>query len=263
MKTADTSRIVTLTTDFGHQDPYVGVMKGVILSGFPQAKLVDLNHEIPPFDILAGAWSLKMSLSYFPKGTVHIAVIDPKVGTRQRRIALQMQDSVILAPDNGLITAFISSAKTAFVLDKPEFFLSSVSNTFHARDVFAPIAARILSGTSVEQLATEIDMQSLATIDDLEPTTGAGFIEGAVVYTDRYGNMITNIGADSKNKIKEIQVAGKVLALASGSYDTINDGQVQVVSGSHGYLEIAMKEASARDFLNVANGEKVKVQTAC
>jgi S-adenosylmethionine hydrolase len=255
--------IVTLTTDFGHQDPYVGVVKGVILSSFPSAMIVDLNHEVAPFDIRAGAWSLKMSLSYFPSGAVHIAVVDPQVGSSQRRIALQLEDSIILAPDNGLITAFISKAKKAFVLDKREFFLSSMSSTFHARDVFAPVAAQLLHGVELEILATEIDKQSLAQIDGLEPTTGAGCIEGAVVYTDRYGNLITNISADIRSKIKAICVGSKVLTLASGSYGTVGDGDAQVVTGSHGYLEIAMKEASAQDFLKVKNGEKVRVETAC
>lgn len=261
MKTDDNCRIVTLTTDFGHQDPYVGVVKGVILAGFPSATIVDLNHEIPPYDIRQGAWSLKMSLPYFPSGAVHIAVVDPQVGSSQRRIALQMQDSIIMAPDNGLITSFIANAKKAFVLDKPEFFRESVSCTFHARDVFAPVAAQFLYGVALEILATEIDKQSLAKIDGLEPTTSAGCVEGAVVYTDRYGNLITNISADIKDKIKEIQVAGKVLKIATGSYDTIGDGDAQVVSGSHGYLEIAMKEASAQDFLKVKNGQKVEIKT--
>ncbi len=261
MRHEEDIRIVTLTTDFGHQDPYVAVVKGVILSGFPSATIVDINHEIPPFNILAGSWSLKMSLSYFPSGAVHIAVVDPQVGSSQRRIALQLEDSIILAPDNGLITAFISRAKKAFVLDKSEFFRTSVSSTFHARDVFAPVAAQLLCGVALEVLATEIDKQSLAKIDGLEPTTGAGCIEGAVVYIDRYGNLITNISADTKSKVKAISVGGKVLALASGSYDTISDGDAQVVTGSHGYLEIAMKEASAQDFLKVKNGEKVSVET--
>ncbi|MCC7529608.1 MAG: SAM-dependent chlorinase/fluorinase [Candidatus Melainabacteria bacterium] len=254
---------MTLTTDFGHQDPYVAVVKGVILSGFPSATIVDLNHEIPPFDILAGAWSLKMSLSYFPSGTVHIAVVDPQVGSSQRRIALQLEDSIILAPDNGLMTAFVSRAKKAFVLDKSEFFRTPVSSTFHARDVFAPVAAQLLYGVGLEILATEIDIQSLAQVDGLEPTTGDGCTEGAVVYSDRYGNLITNISADIKSKIKAICVGGRLLTLASGSYDTVGDGDAQVVTGSHGYLEIAMKKASAQDFLKVKNGEKVKVETVC
>ncbi len=253
-------RIVTLTTDFGQQDPYVGVVKGVILSGFPAATIVDLNHGIAPFDVRAGAWSLEMSLPYFPSGAIHIAVVDPQVGSTQRRIALQMKDSIILAPDNGLTTAFISRAKQAFRLDNDEFFRASVSNTFHARDVFAPVAAHLLNGIPLEKMASEIELVSLSTIA-LEAVSSAGCIEGAVVYSDRYGNLITNISADSKDRIKEIRIGGKVLTLAPGSYDTIGDGDAQVVSGSHGYLEIAMKEASAQDFLKVKNGEKVNVET--
>ncbi len=256
----DACRLVTLTTDFGQKDPYVGIVKGVILSGYPQAQIVDLNHEIPPFDILAGAFCLKISLPYFPFDSVHIAVVDPKVGSKQRRIALQMRDSVILAPDNGLTTAFIPLAIKAFALDKAQHFRKEVSSTFHARDVFAPVAAHLLNGISLEELATEIDKSTLTMIDGLEPAVSNDQIEGAVVYSDRYGNLITNISAEMKRKIKEISIGSQVLKIASGSYDTICDGEAQVVSGSHGYLEIAMKEASALAFLKVKNGDKVTVR---
>jgi hypothetical protein len=257
----DDCRIVTLTTDFGQKDPYVGVVKGIILSRCPQALIVDLNHEIPPFDILAGAWSLKISLPYFKAGTIHIAVVDPRVGTTQRRIALELHEGIILAPDNGLLTPFITSAKKAYALEKPQFFLQSVSRTFHARDVFAPVAARLLSGTALRDLAMEVDKHSLVTIEGLEPKEEAGSIEGMIVYVDRYGNLITNLSAETKSKIKEIRIGSRVLKLASGSYGTIDDGEAQVLCGSHGYLEIAAREASAQNLLQVKSGEKVIVTT--
>jgi S-adenosylmethionine hydrolase len=257
----DASRIVTLTTDFGHKDPYVGVVKGIILSRFPQAQIVDLNHEIPPFDILAGAWSLKISVPYFKAGTIHIAVIDPRVGTKQRRIALELPDCIILAPDNGLTTPFIDGAKKAYALEKPQFFLNSVSKTFHARDVFAPVAARLLSGIALRELAVEVDKSSLTVIEGLEPKVEAGEIEGTIVYIDRYGNLITNFRAETKTQIKEIRIGSRSLKLAAGSYDTIDDGDAQVLCGSHGYLEIAAKEASAQALLKVSSGEKVTIKT--
>lgn len=259
---AFTPRVITLTTDFGHQDPYVGVVKGVILSGCPQAQIVDMNHEIPAFDIRAGAWSLKISLSYFPSGSIHIAVVDPQVGSSQRRIALQMLDCIILAPDNGLLTPFICAAQNAFVLDKPEFFRKSVSNTFHARDIFAPIAARLLNGEGLHKIATQIDTATLAQLDDFEPKTGDGFIEGTIVYCDRYGNLITNISAEEKNRISQIELGKHVLKMAKGSYDTIDDGEAKVVVGSHGYLEIAAKQASAASQLKARNGDKLIAKTA-
>lgn len=257
----DACRIVTLTTDFGQKDPYVGVVKGIILSRFPQAQIIDLNHEIPPFDILAAAWSLKISIPYFKAGTIHIAVVDPRVGTSQRRIALEMNECIILAPDNGLTTPFIASAKKAYALEKPQFFLSSVSKTFHARDVFAPVAVRLLSGIALRDLAVEVDKQSLTKVEGLEPTVEPGSIEGLIVYVDRYGNLITNICAETKSQIKEIRIGSRRLKLAAGSYGTIDDGEAQVLCGSHGYLEIAAKEASAQDLLQVKSGEKVFVTT--
>ncbi len=255
------NRIITLTTDFGLNDPYVGVVKGVILSMFPDAQIVDLNHEIPPFDILSGAWSLKISLPFFAPGCVHVAVVDPKVGTSQRRIALEMQGSIILAPDNGLLTPFLKQAKSAYVLDKKEFHRESVSSTFHARDVFAPIAARLAWGTPVKNIATEIDITTLAQIEGLEPISGAGFIEGKVVYVDRYGNLLTNICPSEHARLKKLSMGSHVLKPAAGSYDTINDGEAQVVLGSHGFLEIAMKESSAHRFLKLGSGTKVVVET--
>lgn len=250
-------RIVTLTTDFGHQDPYVGVVKGVILSGCPDARIVDLNHEIPAFDIRAGAWSLKISLPYLPAGSIHIAVIDPQVGSNQRRIALKTRDFVILAPDNGLTSAFIFQAERAFVLDKPQFFGKSVSNTFHARDIFAPIAAHLLNGERLEKLGSEIDPGTLARLEGLEPEVSSGHLEGAIVYTDRYGNLITNIRAQDQNKFCQIELGKHVLTIADGSYDTIGDGETKVVIGSHGYLEIAVKQGSAASQIKARNGDKV------
>jgi len=250
-------RIVTLTTDFGHQDPYVGIVKGVILSGFPQAKIVDLNHEIPSFDICSGAWSLKISLPYFADGSIHIAVVDPEVGSSQRRIALQVQNSILLSPDNGLTTPFIHQAKRAFVLDKSQFFLKSVSSTFHARDIFASIAAHLLNGMQLEEVATEIDKGGLTRLENFEPVEEPQQITGAIVYIDRFGNLITNIKADCQSRISEIELDKQVLKLAQGSYGTITDGKPEVIAGSHGYLELAMNQESAQQFLKAKNGMKV------
>ena len=250
-------RVVTLTTDFGHQDPYVGVVKGVILSGCPDAQIIDLNHEIPPFDVRAGAWSLKISLSYFPTGSIHMAVIDPRVGSNQRRIAIKTPDFVILAPDNGLTAAFIHQAEKTFVLDKPQFFGKSVSSTFHARDIFAPIAALLLNGEMLEKLGSEIDPGTLAQIEGLQPEVKSGHIVGAVVYTDRYGNLITNIRTQDRSEIVQIELGKHVLKLAEGSYDTIGDGEARVITGSHGYLEIAVKQGSAASLIKAGNGDKV------
>lgn len=252
-----THRVVTLTTDFGHQDPYVGVVKGVILSGSPGAQIVDLNHEIPAFDIRAGAWSLKISLPYFPKGSIHLAVVDPQVGSKQRRIALQLPNSVILAPDNGLTTAFISQAKRAYLLDKSQFFLDSVSGTFHARDLFAPIASQLLNGERLDKLATEIELATLAQINDFEANVRRDCIEGAIVYIDRYGNLITNIKVDERKKVSHFELGKHVLKFAEGSYDTICDGDAEIIKGSHGYFEIAMKQSSAASQLNARNADKI------
>lgn len=257
----NTPRIVTLTTDFGLRDPYVGIVKAVILARFPSAQIVDLNHEIQPFDILSGAWSLQFSLPFFPKDSIHIAVVDPAVGSNQRRIALQLPYSVILGPDNGLFTPFITQAEKAFELNNAEYFLETVSSTFHARDIFAPVAAHILNGRKLEDLGTAIELSSLEVLKNFACKLDGNSVTGSVVYIDRYGNLVTNISSELATNAAGLMFQEKTLQIASGSYDTVDDGTAKVVRGSHGYLEIAMKQASAEKSLEAKVGDTVRLES--
>ena len=224
--------IITLTTDFGQADGYVGTMKGVILARAPQARLVDLSHEIAPQDVLAGAFVLARAYRYFPPETIHVAVVDPGVGTSRRAVLLETAQGRFVGPDNGLfslalretvalaigwtegppadvpalwhpgfdLAAVLRSAPAehlprAYALTNTDYWLSGPGATFHGRDVFAPVAAHLAAGEPPERLGTPIPLASLVLLPNLTPTLRADVIEGRVIAVDRFGNLITTIAA--------------------------------------------------------------------
>lgn len=224
--------IITLTTDFGQADGYVGTMKGVILARAPQARLVDLSHEIAPQDVLAGAFVLARAYRYFPPETIHVAVVDPGVGTSRRALLLETAQGRFVGPDNGLfslvlretaalaigwtegppadvpalwhpgfdLAAALGSAAVerlprAYALTNADYWLKGPGATFHGRDIFAPVAAHLAAGESPERLGTPIPLASLVLLPDLLPTLRADAIEGRVIAVDRFGNLITDIAA--------------------------------------------------------------------
>lgn len=223
--------ILTLTSDFGQADGYVGTMKGVILSRVPQAQLVDLSHEISPGDIAAGAYVLAQSSRYFPPGTIHLAVVDPGVGTARRPLLLQTEQAFSVGPDNGLFSyilyeavanaagwraapegvpaalhpafdlkAAIASAAPdrlpkAYHLNNTAYWLAGPSATFHGRDIFAPVAAHLAQGARPADCGTLLALDTLALLPALAPTLSAGKIQGRVIVCDRFGNVITNIAS--------------------------------------------------------------------
>ena len=196
--------LITLTTDFGLRDPFVGIMKGVVLSICPSARLVDLTHEIPPQDVLAGGLALEAAAPFFPAGTVHLAVVDPGVGTTRRAIAIRAGGFYLVGPDNGLFTfALDGDGWTAVALTAPEYRLANVSRTFHGRDVFAPAAAYLASGVPLERLGPTVsDPERLrrpaCRLED-------GELVGEVLDADRFGNLRTSIPAA---RLVEIPGAG-------------------------------------------------------
>src|SRR5437867_549095 len=185
--------IITLTTDFGVADWFVGTMKGVILGIQPRAVLVDITHEIPPGDIRAGAFALAASQRYFPRGTVHLAVVDPGVGSRRRILAVQTQDFVFVGPDNGVLSCALVSEKVKAVhhITNSRFFLNPVSRTFHGRDVFAPVAAYLSAGVAIQKLGPPV--RDFLRLDWPGPRIGQDKADGEVIYIDRFGNAMKNI----------------------------------------------------------------------
>jgi len=192
--TAHRPRVITLLTDFGNQDAYVGIMKGVIAGINPFANIIDICHSIPPQDIFSGAYLLYTSYKYFPRKTIHVAVVDPGVGSRTDIVCVETKDYFFLVPDNGLLSFILQEErpKSIFRVTNNKYFLPSPSNTFHGRDVFAPVAAHLSSGVKPQKMGIKINQ--LEQLDMPEPVhKKTGQVEGQIIYIDQFGNLITNI----------------------------------------------------------------------
>jgi hypothetical protein len=187
--------LIALLTDFGLTDPYIGILKGVILGLAPGMALVDLTHDIPPQDIETGAWQLHTAWRFMPSGSVFLCVVDPGVGSARRPVAVNVGGYHFVAPDNGLLSYVFAEAapERAVVLDNPRFHRSQVSQTFHGRDIFAPCAAQLALGTPLEELGTALDPADLVRLDIPQPTWDGDRLLGRVTHVDYYGNLITNI----------------------------------------------------------------------
>ncbi len=253
--------IITLLTDFGSADNFVGVMKGVILSINPKAIIVDITHEVPPQDVLTAAFLLQTSWPYFPKGSIHVAVVDPGVGTARRAIAVETAHAIFLAPDNGLLTPVIKSGEVRRIisLTNPRYWLPQVSSTFHGRDIFAPTAAHISLGISLEELGESIEDPVL--LDWPCPLKlPDGTIVGHILHIDRFGNLITNLRAEDLGEGVVIRVAGYTIQGLKRTFGDVAVGEPVAYIGSSGYLEIAIRQGNAAVTFNLRRGDKIYVE---
>ena len=264
MPPASRRPIVTLTTDFGLQDHYVGTMKGVILGRCPEAHVIDISHEIPPFSIYAGAYAIDQAARYFPVGTVHVVVIDPGVGTARRAMLAEAGSQYFVAPDNGVLSMVLArdaGAKMRAVTNS-DFFLDRPSTTFHGRDIFAPAAAALASGQArPDQLGPELLKAEI--LFDLCPVQiDSGHWRGRVLSVDRFGNAITNFKASDFPRL-----AGGKFKLTTGAQavtewrDTFagaSPGECFVYVGSSGYLELGMNQKRAAQHLLVEPGSPLE-----
>ena len=259
--------LITLLTDFGTADYFVGAMKGVILSINPHASIVDITHEIPPQDILSGAFTLSAVYQNFPEGTINVAVVDPGVGSTRRAIIAASSNQFFVGPDNGLFS-FIYERETerrVFHITNEDYFRKPVSATFHGRDVFAPAAAALSTGVAPEMLGIEItDYVRLA---EIKPGLASdGVIEGAIIHIDHFGNCITNL---TRNDISEEMIERGLTLSINGreiksfrrffSEDEESAKTPFAIWGSAGFLEIAAFRASAAKLLDVRAGQLIKV----
>ncbi|MBI2861612.1 MAG: SAM-dependent chlorinase/fluorinase [Chloroflexi bacterium] len=255
-------KVITLTTDFGLRDPYVGQMKGVILSINPEAVIVDLCHDIPSQDVQEGAFVLGTSFRHFPPGTIHVAVVDPGVGTSRRAMAVEAAGMAFLAPDNGLLSWVLAQEATwrAVSLSNPKYWRPTVSRTFHGRDIFAPVAAYLSLGVSMDDLGEPVADPVLLPMPTAARTEEGGLI-GHVIHVDRFGNIITDIAAeDLPEGALTIEVAGQLIEGLAGSYAEAT-GLLALI-GSSDHLEIAWSEGSAAARLGIGRGAKVIVRPA-
>ena len=253
--------IVTLTTDFGVRDPWVAEMKGAILGIARTAgravQLVDVTHEVARHDVVEGALALEAAAPFFPRGTVHLAVIDPGVGTARRGIAVAARGQVFVGPDNGVFTPFLSGTGwRAFELAAPEYRLPAVSRTFHGRDVFAPAAAHVAIGVDVARLGPVVT--DPVRLPWAAARARGGAIEGTVIHVDRFGNLVTSIAADAIGEGAVVRVAKRAIPLV-GTYGDLAPGGLGGLVGSSGRLEIAVREGSAAATLRARRGTRVIV----
>lgn len=256
--------IVTLTTDFGLRDPFVGIMKGVILSICPSADLVDLTHEIAPQDVLGACLTLEAALPFFPEGTVHLVVVDPGVGSARRPLALRAGGHCLVGPDNGVLTPALRGARwTAVTLAAREYRLADVSRTFHGRDVFAPAAAYLAAGVPLERLGPAVTDPVLLPIP--ESRLEGGVLVGEVLDVDRFGNLLTSIDAARLAEVPGagppvVEVAGQPVGGLVDAYAEGPADRPAAIVGSTGRLEIFVRSGSACLALGAGRSARVRVR---
>jgi len=256
-------RLVTLTTDFGLRDEYVGVMKGVLLGHAPMATVIDLCHEIAPQDIRQAALLLEAAVPYFPAQTLHVAVVDPGVGGRRTIVLVKARDQLFLAPDNGILSAVLSNQSIDFAheITTDSFFLPRVGRTFHGRDIFAPVAAAVLNGVDPVRLGPPFPPGSLQQIHwpsaVLDSSTGT--VHTTATHIDRFGNIMTNLREPELRALlgpkfsPHFQVAGQNAVFAN-TYSDVPVDTLILLGNSRGYLEIALNQGNAARLLHVTIG---------
>jgi S-adenosyl-L-methionine hydrolase (adenosine-forming) len=256
------SGIVTLLSDFGDRDIYVGVMKGAIAQINPKLTVVDLTHQIPPQNIAAARFCLMNAYAYFPVGTVHVAVVDPGVGSQRRAIALQCTGGFLVGPDNGLFSGVLSQNPAIAAVELTNFNYwrnPQPSNTFHGRDIFAPVGANLASGVPIQELGTAIDPATLVQLNIGEYQETITGILGCIQYIDHFGNLVTNIPASYvQGKTWWVQVNG--LTIPGGeTYSNVGIGEAIALVESNGWVEIAINQGNAHLQLQINLQDSLEV----
>ncbi len=262
--------VITLLTDFGLSDPYIGIMKGVILSFAPQASIVDISHYIDPQDVQAAAYLMDSAYPYFPEKTVHVVVVDPGVGGGRKIIAAEAGGHYFLAPDNGILTKVFGrgEVKTLVCVENPEYFIQPVSRTFHGRDIFAPVAAHMATGRPLTEFGPTVSLADLIYLDlPLPYIKKSGELVGEVITGDRFGNLITNIdqqvlsqlGSSADRSNLFIHIGTYLINGLSASYQDVPPGGLLAIIGSRGYLEISVNTGDARSYCGIEKGAPVRV----
>ncbi len=268
--------VITLLTDFGDADAYVGAMKGVVLGINPNARLVDLTHQVRPQDILEGAFVLGTAWRFFPKGTIHVAVVDPGVGTGRRALLVEGEGHWFIAPDNGLLsfvlpgdsstnlpafapyTTLLPSSFLAYALNNPLYWLPNVSATFHGRDVFAPVAAHLSLGVLPSDGGEPVD--SIMRLHIPTPRKEGKRLLGCVLHVDRFGNIVTNVPTETlaaMGRDVTVEIGGRRIRGLTQTYS--DEAGLVALVGSHGYMEIALAKGDAARELGAKVGDEVTV----
>jgi S-adenosylmethionine hydrolase len=257
-------RIITLITDFGAEAGYLGAVKGVILKINPSLQIVDISHQIKPFDVWEAAFVLKNSYSFFPKETIHLVVVDPGVGSSRQSLLILTKNYCFIGPDNGVFSFVYNEEKILKMinLNNSKYFIGK-SSTFHARDIFAPVAAYLSLGIKPEEFGTEAKECMKFKIPS--PAVKNNLIQGEILWSDRFGNLITNVDYDLIKKIKSqkdfrLIIGKKVIKKIISSYSDGKEKEILALAGSSGYLEIAANQGSAREILKKGGGDKFRIE---
>lgn len=263
--------IITLLTDFGTRDEYVGLMKGVILSINPSVTIVDITHRIDSQDIVQAAYAIRSAYRYFPSGSVHLIVVDPGVGTGRSLLALEMGNQYFVAPDNGVLTLLFNeeTISSLIKLTNSNYFLETVSRTFHGRDIIAPVGAHLTRGVKLHKMGDEISLSGAVRLENIQPrVSDAGEIAGIIVAIDHFGNLITNIDFQvlapnilpGLTQSARIRIGPHTIMGIGETYENGAPNSPLALIGSRGYLEVAVNKGSAAVVLNARKGDTVQVE---
>ena len=248
--------LITFTSDFGLQDTYVGVVKGVMLGINPAVKIVDLSHNVAPFAVEQAAFMIETACRFFPQGTVHLAVVDPGVGSERKALILRTPKHLFVGPDNGIFTHILNREGTESYVIRREAVRRlgetdpGNSTTFDGRDLFGPAAALLSTGFGIDRLADPMNAAPVRLSDDFRPKTGVQPIR--VIHIDHFGNLVTMLHRDSLKgsmKLKRVILAGKVISRIAAGYQDVGEGELLAVWGSSGYLELSVNQGRAADLL--------------
>jgi S-adenosylmethionine hydrolase len=260
---AKSKPVITLTTDFGLSDHFAGVMKGVILGICSEAQIVDITHECRAYDVSEAAFTIGQMYPYFPPKTVHVAVVDPGVGTARRPILVEAAGQLFVGPDNGIFAFVLSQEKHRVrAISNAKYFRQPVSQTFHGRDVFAPVAAHLAKGVLPARMGKLVEDYLRPGSIKPERTARRGWT-GTVLKVDHFGNLITNFLASDFPRVLqggfEMLVGLQTVARLASNYEAFGPGEVFVIVGSSGYLEVSAGQASAARILGVAAGAPIEL----
>lgn len=261
--------IITLLTDFGLADEYAGVIKGVILSRNPNARIIDITHRVPAQDIAGAAFILLTSYGYFPESTVHVAVVDPKVGSDRMILAAKHKGHFFLAPDNGLLWPVLSSGPVPEIISvtNEKLFLPRISATFHGRDIFAPVVARLCLGLDISEFGQPVGLDKIVKLHLFPDNANTGKLAGRVIWVDNFGNLIINI---SKTRLEQfsgersfydvkVKAGTRTIHGLVRTYADAAPQELVAMIGSKGYLEIAVSQGSAQKLLGASIGFEISI----
>ncbi|MCM8791705.1 MAG: SAM-dependent chlorinase/fluorinase [Candidatus Omnitrophica bacterium] len=258
-------KIISFLSDFGLKDNFVGLVKAIILKINPSVQIVDISHQISPHDIIEAAFILKSSFGFFPKGTIHLAVVDPTVGSRRKALIVKTNNFYFVAPDNGLLSLVLKEERVIKIVEitNSDYFLKPVSSTFHSRDIFAPIVGYLSRGEKLENFGREISNYNILNFPS--PIFKKNILEGEIVYIDWFGNLVTNIDEKTfksfiRKKSFKVQAGNFMIDKLSFSYTEGDSSCPICLIDSFGYLEISMREKNASKILRLDRGDKIKIQ---